>query len=652
MAINIRKFELESEFVSVYNGDEYIEPWVSYVEETSGVAYDKVYLKEIEIKNLKMVGNVPASGATVDKDNCTYVVYAVYSNYSREDVTKQAEVTGSLVVEASQIEQSHLAGELTLTATYLGKEASASVKVYQEAFVPSITAITIDNLTWNVDIPSSGGTASKDNCTYVVTAHWNIEGMTEDVTKLASVTGSLVVEASQEAERHAAGTLTLTAEYSGITGSANVTVYQEECSNYLKFKILSGGNIAFGNMLFDTGGTATPLTIEYKKNDGEWTSLTSSVPDKGTSPATREDLVNSFSSKFSVDAGDVVMLRGDNQAYAFINNSSFNIFLSTASFNVEGNIMSLIDKNNFDSLKELTTPGTFALLFSGCHGLISAENLLLPATTLTDMCYFGMFFDIFGQLLNLGFDMSLTTAPELPATTLAGQCYYMMFFGCKKLTTAPSVLPAETLAEACCLQMFRGCTSLTTAPELPATTLATDCYAGMFIECTSLTTTPELPAETLANSCYNQMFGGCTSLTKAPSILPATTLTDSCYNEMFAGCASLTQAPALPATTLTDSCYCNMFQGCTSLTQAPKLPATTLASSCYNGMFSGCTNLNRIEAFFTTTPGDSYTYNWLAGVAPSGTFVANSTAAWPGSITRGISTVPANWTIAPDSTLN
>ena len=189
------------------------------------------------------MGNVPASGATVDKDNCTYVVYAVYSNYSREDITAQAEVTGSLVVESSQIEQSHLAGVLTLTATYLGKEASSSVKVYQEAFVPSITAITIDNLTWNIDIPSSGGTASKDNCTYSVTAHWNIKGMTEDVTELASVTGSLVVEASQEAERHAAGTLTLTAEYSGITGSADVTVYQEEYLNYLKFKILSGGNL-------------------------------------------------------------------------------------------------------------------------------------------------------------------------------------------------------------------------------------------------------------------------------------------------------------------------------------------------------------------------------------------------------------------------
>ena len=652
MAKNIRKFKLESEFISVYNGDEYIEPWVSLCTETSGVAYDKVYLKEIEIKNLKMVGNVPASGATVNKDNCTYVVNAVYSNYSREDITEQAEVTGSLVVEASQVEQSHLAGVLTLTATYLGKEASASVKVYQEAFVPSITVITIDNLTWNVDIPSSGGTANKDNCTYTITAHYNVEGMTEDVTELASVTGSLVVEASQEGERHAAGTLTLTAEYSGITGSADVIVYQEEYSNYLKFNILSGGNIAFGNMLLGDGGTPTPLTIEYKKNDGEWTSLTSTLLDTSSSAETLEDLVNSFSSKFSVDAGDVVKFRGNNQAYASLENNEFNIFLSTASFNVEGNIMSLIDKNNFDSLKELTTPATFTYLFSGCHGLISAENLLLPATTLADYCYYGMFFNALG----FGYGMALTTAPKLPATTLAEYCYDHMFYGCTNLETAPSVLPATTLTNACYQYMFDHCTSLTQAPELPATTLATHCYENMFQNCKSLTTVPaignsttimadyacknmfgyctsltqapELPATTLASKCYYSMFVSCTSLTTVPAIgnsttimadyacasmfsgctslttapeLPATTLASYCYLGMFADCTSLTTAPELPATTLASYCYRGMFAGCTKLTQAPELPATTLASYCYSSMFSNCTSLTTAPALPATT---------------------------------------------------
>ena len=102
----------------------------------------------------------------------------------------------------------------------------------------------------------------------------------------------------------------------------------------------------------------------------------------------------------------------------------------------------------------------------------------------------------------------LTSAPELPATTLSDYCYYGMFAGCTSLTTVQSVLPATTLAISCYRHMFQGCTSLTTAPELPATTLETDveregyCYGGMFMGCTSLTQAPELPATTLATYCY------------------------------------------------------------------------------------------------------------------------------------------------------
>jgi hypothetical protein len=61
-----------------------------------------------------------------------------------------------------------------------------------------------------------------------------------------------------------------------------------------------------------------------------------------------------------------------------------------------------------------------------------------------------------------------------------------MFNGCTSLTTAPSVLPATTLTESCYYSMFESCTGLTTAPELPATTLAKNCYAYMFNGCTRL----------------------------------------------------------------------------------------------------------------------------------------------------------------------
>ncbi len=138
-----------------------------------------------------------------------------------------------------------------------------------------------------------------------------------------------------------------------------------------------------------------------------------------------------------------------------------------------------------------------------------------------------------------------------------------MFLGCTGLTKAPE-LPAMTLAEYCYCGMFSDCTGLTQAPMLPATTLADKCYSDMFHNCTGLTKTPELPATTLAESCYNYMFYGCTELTEAPE-LPAMTLAEGCYSWMFSYCRGLAEAPELPATTLVAECYNNMFRGCTKL---------------------------------------------------------------------------------------
>ena len=136
----------------------------------------------------------------------------------------------------------------------------------------------------------------------------------------------------------------------------------------------------------------------------------------------------------------------------------------------------------------------------------------------------------------------LTSAPELPATTLADHCYEGMFRVCTSLATAP-VLPATPLAASCYFSMFVGCSALTTAHELPAKTLAEHCYDAMFFECTSLTTAPELPATTLATRCYDGMFRGCTSLTTA--VLPAKTLVAGCYQTMFWDCTNLSNLTML-----------------------------------------------------------------------------------------------------------
>lgn len=162
MAIHLRDFMTQDEFLSAYTGGDYVEPWVAYIEETSSVSYNKVFVTGIEVIGAKMVSDVPATGGTVDFNDCLYTIVAYNSDGTVDDVTSEAVVTSnSVVVESSMVEERHSAGTITVNATYDEKEASGSVVVYQAAFIPTVTGISIDDLTWVVDIPASGGTASK-----------------------------------------------------------------------------------------------------------------------------------------------------------------------------------------------------------------------------------------------------------------------------------------------------------------------------------------------------------------------------------------------------------------------------------------------------------------------------------------------------------
>ena len=253
----------------------------------------------------------------------------------------------------------------------------------------------------------------------------------------------------------------------------------------------------------------------------------------------------------SVNANDKVLWKGTMTPQT---SKGIGSFSSTANFIVEGNDMSLLFGDNFQNQTDLTGKKyAFYKLFSGCTTITSAENLILPATTLDN------------------------------------NCYRSMFQECSNLTTAPSTLPATTLANNCYMWMFGGCTSLTTATSLPATTLAIQCYHSMFYGCTSLTTAPStLPATTLATNCYYQMFYGCTSLTTAPS-LPATTLAQACYYWMFYYCFSLTSITCLAIDISANSCTENWAFGVASSGTFIKNPSMTSWSSGNSGIPNGWT---------------------------------------------------------------
>ena len=600
---------------------------------TTVITQKHLTLTEIYFKNLTWVTDVAWSGGTATKNNCSFSIIAKYSDNSTEDITNLANVTGSLFVPVTTAATRQSVGTLTLTATYEDKTCYGNVMVYQEA--PLLSEIFFNNLEWVTDVAWSGGTATKDNCSYTIIAKYS-NNVQVDVTSEATVSGSLVVPISTKLTRQVVGTLSLTAEYQGKTCNESVTAYQEAPSlSEIYFE-----NLIWATDVSGTGGTATSANCSFsiiaKYSNNVQVDVTSeaevtgslvveySIIEERHSAGTlmltakyenltcyesvtayqeanyRDYLKFTFVSggtwiypnsakrieysinngkwirisgkELSVLSGDTIRVRGTNNVYDKIT------FGGTAYFNLSGNIMALVGGVNYENLKELNYDRAFQKIFANSN-VVEASELLLPATTLAPYCYQGMFHSC----------KSLINAPELPATTLANYCYQYMFYGCTNLTTAPT-LPSTTLAGACYEGMFQGCTKLTTAPALPATTLKTYCYNSMFRDCTSLTAAPALPATTLAGACCNSMFSGCTSLTVAPE-LPATTLVDGCYQGMFANCSSLTTAPELPATTLAPYCYRSMFQGCSKLTTAPELPATTLASECYFCMFYNCTSL-------------------------------------------------------------
>ena len=300
--------------------------------------------------------------------------------------------------------------------------------------------------------------------------------------------------------------------------------------------------------------------------------------------------------------------------------------LATSFFHLEGNVMSLIYGDNFIGKRECRYFRALTSVFKGNIFLTNIDNLILPATSLSSLCYQSMFEGC----------TSLTNVPInlLPATDLTptdnystSSCYSNMFAHCTSLRNVPR-LPATTLSKNCYGSMFMGCTSLTNVPSdlLPATALTENCYAYMFTSCTSLTNVPKLPAKLLAPGCYYNMFGG---------------VRDISY---YSGCTSLTNVPSdlLPATSLMGGCYEGMFYGCTSLTSAPVLPAEILTERCYYQMFGNCESLNSITCLATDISASGCTSAWTENVSTTGIFTKNTNM---DNWTTGVDGIPSGWVI-------
>ena len=203
-------------------------------------------------------------------------------------------------------------------------------------------------------------------------------------------------------------------------------VEHDYSADYLTFRVLTSGTISWKSV-----GNVTN-TIEYSINNGEWTSIT----------ATSNGVA------ISAMQGDLVRFRANNTAYATSNSKYSGFEGGTATYDIEGNIMSLLYGDNFSGSTTLPEYDyIFCSLFKKAP-VVSAENLVLPATTLKTYCYRSLFSNC----------TTLTNAPALPATTLAKGCYWYMFEKCA-ITEAPA-LNATTLVNECYGYMFTGCSRL------------------------------------------------------------------------------------------------------------------------------------------------------------------------------------------------
>ena len=227
---------------------------------------------------------------------------------------------------------------------------------------------------------------------------------------------------------------------------------------YLTLKVTSDGAIRWKH--FPNASTSAK-TISYSTDMGEsWTTITST----------------SGGTTFNVNAGDKVMLRGYNESYA-ISKTGYTGFDSSglsnaASYEIQGNIMSLISGDYFKESSVLSGTYNFCSIFK-LSSATSAKNLILPTTTLTSYCYRAMFSKAH----------SMAEAPALPATTLAVGCYWYMFEECP----------------------------ITKAPDLNVLTVSKEAYGGMFLGCTELNYIKCMATNITATSAVTSWVSGVTT---------------------------------------------------------------------------------------------------------------------------------------------
>ena len=430
------------------------------------------------------IGSVPASGATYNVNVFSTEAWTGYTTYpERLTISPTTGNSGTTQVSVTMAQNNTEESRFAQALFYRdGSPASnpANLTISQQAGEEPVQSISVYPTDVN-NFPYSGGTlqvvvTSTEPWTGYLNQSWASLSPSTGASGTTNVNITIGANATSSVR-----TLYASFYREGSPGQypANVVVRQEaqgDYSNeYLTLRIVSGGTIVWK--------TAAQTSPSYSLDGGtSWQKFTA-------------DYTNT-KKVINVSAGDTIKVKNADTSWIANENSGYDTFSdeSTATFDVEGNILSMIYGDSFASYSGLTADNQFTRLFMQLN-VRSAKNLVLPAMV-TAYCYDAMFYGT-----------TIIEAPNLPSTGLAQGCYSSMFGECTELVTPPA-LPSTGRADSCYLGMFKGCTSLTETPELNSSVIATYGYYNMFSGCTSLNVVRCMATSRAdSNSTYNWLKG-------------------------------------------------------------------------------------------------------------------------------------------------
>lgn len=190
------------------------------------------------------------------------------------------------------------------------------------------------------------------------------------------------------------------------------------------------------NFMFIIFNERQDITYQYSTDKQEWHDMLPSSGDAGI-----------FDSSIPINAGESFYVKVKEPVdptilQNAINNGDFmgvGVIDTSTYCTVSGNVMSMLFGDDFVGKKDLTGYyGAFVRMFATNEFICDVRYLVLPATTLTEGCYFAMF----------GGCNLIVAAPELPAPTLEVACYLSMFDGCDNLRYV-KMMATDVTADVC-----------------------------------------------------------------------------------------------------------------------------------------------------------------------------------------------------------